>query len=297
MGYATPRALEMALKEAARKSPLGTSRAISGFYFHRLLCRIFSDPCSPFILKGGQGMLARMLDARVTRDIDLSVADSNLDYAVDLLIKLSAVDLGDFVSFQFDHREQIKTTEQYRAGCRIVFRVYLGGKSMSPVSIDLVSDVVGAECYDVITPMDRVSLDGVPECDYRVYSPSSALADKFCGIIERHDGRPSSRQKDLVDIVMMITNLDFDLDDVSARLERELRVRQLEKPRVFSVPAEWKEKDSGRHELIASRTGMPEAFISLQSSESLASIFFDTALSGEGFNLTWVHQKLEWLPE
>ena len=52
MRYKTPAALEMAVKEAAKNSPLDANRAIAGFYFRRLLCRVFSDPDSPFVLKG-----------------------------------------------------------------------------------------------------------------------------------------------------------------------------------------------------------------------------------------------------
>ena len=63
MGYSSPRALEMAIKDAAKASPLDTNRAIAGFYFHRLLYRVFSEPGTPFVLKGGQGMLARTADA------------------------------------------------------------------------------------------------------------------------------------------------------------------------------------------------------------------------------------------
>jgi len=58
MKYRTPNALEMAVKAAAKDSPLDTGRAISSFYFHRLLCRIFSDSDRKFVLKGGQSMLA-----------------------------------------------------------------------------------------------------------------------------------------------------------------------------------------------------------------------------------------------
>ena len=54
MRYKTPAAHGMAVKEAAKKSPLDANRAIAGFYLHRLLCRVFSDPDSPFVLKGGQ---------------------------------------------------------------------------------------------------------------------------------------------------------------------------------------------------------------------------------------------------
>ena len=37
MAYKTPAALEMAVKAAAKASLLDTGRAVSGFYFHRLL--------------------------------------------------------------------------------------------------------------------------------------------------------------------------------------------------------------------------------------------------------------------
>lgn len=50
MRYKTPAALEMAAKAATRQSALDTSRAMTGFYFHRLLCRIFSDPHRAFVL-------------------------------------------------------------------------------------------------------------------------------------------------------------------------------------------------------------------------------------------------------
>lgn len=62
MKYKTPAALEMAVKAAAKKSAMDTNRAISGFYFHRLLCRIFSVEDCGFVLKGGQSMLARTID-------------------------------------------------------------------------------------------------------------------------------------------------------------------------------------------------------------------------------------------
>ena len=37
----------MAVKEAAKASSQDTNRAISGFYFHRLLCRVFTDGNHP----------------------------------------------------------------------------------------------------------------------------------------------------------------------------------------------------------------------------------------------------------
>ena len=65
MKYKTPAALEMAVRDAARESPMDTNRAIVGFYFHRLLCRIFSEDDCRFVLKGGQSVLARVARADV----------------------------------------------------------------------------------------------------------------------------------------------------------------------------------------------------------------------------------------
>ena len=111
----TPAALEMAIKAAAKASPLETGRAVSGFYFHRLLCRVFSKPDSPFMLKGGQSMLARTMDARATRDIDLLSEEADLDAALAELRALAEADLGDFVVFEFVGAVPIKVEDEYRS--------------------------------------------------------------------------------------------------------------------------------------------------------------------------------------
>ncbi len=75
MRYKTQEALEMAVKAAARRSAHHADRAMTGFYFHRLLCRIFNDPNLGFVLKGGQSILARTVNVRATKDIDLLYKD------------------------------------------------------------------------------------------------------------------------------------------------------------------------------------------------------------------------------
>lgn len=87
--YKSAAALEMAVKAAALLSPLNTSRAISSFYFHRFLCRVFAGGNDAFVLKGGQSMLARTIDARATRDIDLLATRGDLDEALRSLIELT----------------------------------------------------------------------------------------------------------------------------------------------------------------------------------------------------------------
>ena len=93
-------------------------QSVSGFYFHRLLCRVFSKPDSPFMLKGGQSMLARTMDARATRDIDLLSEEADLDAALAELRALAEADLGDFVVFEFVGAVPIKVEDEYRSGSR-----------------------------------------------------------------------------------------------------------------------------------------------------------------------------------
>lgn len=60
--------MEMAVKEAAKASPIDTNKAIKNFYLDRLLCRVFSEEKPAFILKGGQSMLAYVLDTELARE-------------------------------------------------------------------------------------------------------------------------------------------------------------------------------------------------------------------------------------
>ena len=199
MRYKAPAAIEMAVKEAAKKSPLDTNRSIAGFYFHRLLCRIFSDPDSPFVLKGGQSVLARTVDERATRDIDLLARETSVGAAVADLRRLAGIGLDDSISFSFDKAEPIKADDEYRSGMKVWFTPSLGGKSLQAVSVDLVVDGLEPE---TITPADRLQIEDILVFDYRIHRAESALADKLLAMVEVHDGRPSSRVKDLVDVVV-----------------------------------------------------------------------------------------------
>lgn len=46
----------MVVKAAAKASPLDTNLAISSFYFHRLLCRVFSEKDRKFALKRARAL-------------------------------------------------------------------------------------------------------------------------------------------------------------------------------------------------------------------------------------------------
>lgn len=293
-GYASPRALEMAVKEAARRSPMDTNRAIAGFYFHRLLCRVFSEPGSPFVLKGGLSVLARTVDARYTRDIDLVTSSLDIKTAIDELKALASKDLNDFVTFVYVGWSPIKAEDEYREGYTVTFNAFLGAKRIQTVSVDLVADKISCGEPEKIAPADRVEIAGIKSYDYLVYPAEKAIADKVCGILERHENRPSSRVKDLVDIVVYAHNVSFNFVTLSTALTKELSARKLVPQQGFGVPPEWGGTQARQYRKLAKQTEIPDKYYEIQSAETLAKELIDPCLSGLVNHTTWNKECLIW---
>ena len=266
---------------------MDTGRAYAGFFFHRLLCRVFSDPDSRFLLKGGLSMLARTIDARATRDIDLLSTGYDLEEAVEELKRLAAVDLGDFVTFSFAGMAPIKAEDEYRSGMNVRFQVRLGNKRLQDISIDLVVDDIPQEDFDIVMPADRITVRDLPTCSYRVYAVESSLADKFCGIAERHRGRPSSRQKDLVDVVAYARSFAIDGTKLSRRLRLECLARRMPLPNHFEIPAEWFGAGETRFRKLCRQVPLVSDIGHISDAVALAAALFDSVLEGSAEGKAW----------
>lgn len=96
-------------------------------------------------------MLARTVDARATRDIDLLARETSVGAAVADLRRLAGIGLDDFISFSFDKAEPIKADDEYRSGMKVWFTPSLGGKSLQAVSVDLVVDEVDDVAPDMVS--------------------------------------------------------------------------------------------------------------------------------------------------
>jgi hypothetical protein len=294
MKYKTPAALEMAVKQAAKNSKQDTNRAISGFYFHRLLCRVFDGNSDEFVLKGGQGMLARTIDARATRGIDLLSMSDNLDDALQSLRRMAEKNLDDFLYFEYVGSEPIKASDEYRNGLSVKFVPILGIKRMQSISIDLVVDEIPLDEAERLTPVDRIDVAGLKTCNYLVYPVTTALADKFCALHESHDGRPSSRVKDLVDIIIYATTCNIDGVDLGRHLKREISARKLEKVNHFALPDEWWSAHTKQYKKLVQQTGIASFFYDIDNASKLASTLFDPVLAGMCFSMFWDCENMKW---
>lgn len=108
--YATPSALRRALEDrlAALVGKEGgdIQRLRRQAAFDRLLCRLFQDKTSPWLLKGGYAMELRIPAARTTRDIDLAMRHSvttakewDVEAVTAMLRQSRAINLNDGFEF------------------------------------------------------------------------------------------------------------------------------------------------------------------------------------------------------
>lgn len=294
--YKNASALEMAVKTAARKSGQDVGKAIEAYYPGRLLERVFSEPDSPFVLKGGRSVLARTVNARYTRDTDFLYRGGNLDEALDELKRLAAIDLGDFIEFRFVSADPIAGDQEYRDGYKVVFTPVLGGtKSMTDVSVDLVVDQVDMGDADIIQPSNRLDVEGLPVFDYRIYPVANAIADKVCATMQLYPGaRPSSRVRDLVDLVVYVTMEPLDGRRLTACLSREARLRHLDAFDQFVVPDIWRTTWSRSYAKSANEAKLPEVLRSVGAAELLVKSCVDPAIAGRTDGLVWSPGERAW---
>lgn len=208
--YKSAAAVEAAIRDAARNAfaddkSMSTQDRIRQEYFRRFLSRIFSErDDSDWLLKGGTGVLARVASGRRTTDVDLFRANNTLDGALAELIRLASIDLGDFFRFVYTKHESVVGGDQqtYTEGYGVGFDVYIGADKKEPLHVDLVVGVIVTYEVTVTPPANRLDLPRLPSNDYRLYPIVDQVADKVCATMADYNGRPSTREKDLVDLMV-----------------------------------------------------------------------------------------------
>ena len=86
---ATDRAKTEAVARGANSGAL-----LRQFVNDRFLARVFHAPDAPWVLKGGTAVIARVDNARTTKDVDLLGELDDIDVALGRLRSAAAVDLG-----------------------------------------------------------------------------------------------------------------------------------------------------------------------------------------------------------
>ena len=178
-------------------------------------------------------MLARLVDVRRTRDTDLFYSGTNIDEAVEELSELAGVELGDFLVYRLNSVETIIEEQGYRSGRRLRFVPVLGGvrEIQPPVVIDLVVDPMVDITPDVIVPTNVLKVKGLEAPPYRAFPIVNCIADKVIAtVLPYPNGSPSSRVKDLVDLVVYLRGERIEGSALHRAIREEFRLRHEEMP-------------------------------------------------------------------
>lgn len=277
MRYATAEALRDAL-EARLGERAGDGQGITRLrkqvVFERLLCRLQQVAPDRWLLKGGFALQLRMAErARATKDIDLdwSLAE---EAAMSALIDAARLELGDYFEFRLERVELDADIggrgQRWRATAR------LAGRTFEQVLVD-----VGYSTEPLLDPEQLLLPSSLEFAGFEQVSvPAAALeqhvAEKLHAYTRRYAGdRPSSRAKDLIDIVLIagIPRMSANrLDDAIERLfaMRETHARPPELPR---PPRSW----ARPYASLADDTGLPR---DLDAAHAAAAAFLNPVLAG-----------------
>jgi hypothetical protein len=234
--YATPaafrRALTDRLKAVARDGRWSLPQLQRQVAYDRLIERLYLVD-GGWIVKGATALLARDIGVRGSLDIDL-YRDAAREVAEDELRRAAALDIGDWFRFEVGGGIPVAGS-----AVRLPVHAIIGVTTWVEFRVDLVgSDLRITGQPDDVPPLARGVIPDVEQRGYRAYPLVDHIADKVAATYERYgeDRRPSTRYRDLVDLVAIITGTSVSAESQSAALRSEFERRGLTLPDQFDVP-------------------------------------------------------------
>lgn len=236
--YATPNAARRAvtdrLKQLSKASDWSLGELQRQYAYDQFIERLYRVD-GGWVIKGATALLARRVSVRHTIDIDLYRAGPIAD-AERHARTASALDIGDWMSFDLGASTTIVANGA--EGRRITVTSLIGAKPWANFRIDLVAaGILMVGLPEDVEPLLGLGLAGRPTANWRAYPLVDHVADKVCAIFERHNGMPSTRYKDLIDLLAISRNAVLDAELQLEALREEAQRRGLTLPAAFEVPA------------------------------------------------------------
>jgi len=240
--------VEARIKAEAAATPNRTVDQVRRqFLLQRFLVRVFARPDSPWVLKGGTGLIVRIPGARHSDDIDLLYAEQEAlleDAVADLRRLAERPPEGDFLRFEIAEPVIGGGQDVGHVVAQLKVISYLGTAEYGRFPLDLSLNQRVAEPVELIQPRSVIELPGdKPLPEFVLYPLAEQVADKVCAMYGSYGAnrdRPSTRYRDLVDLAIIITPQELDAARTTAALRDEAKRRTLELPMRLSVPgADW----------------------------------------------------------
>jgi hypothetical protein len=231
--YQTPTALRRALEDrlmaAVRREGGDLQRMRRQVAFDRLLCRLFHETEAPWLLKGGYAMELRIDTARTTRDIDLAVRNppsKKWDNAVSrgLLENAASVDLKDGFEFTIGAPSMDLDAAPY-GGSRFPVEAQMAGRRFASFHLDVSAGDVLREPFEILEGKDWLGFAGIAKAKLPAISREEQFAEKLHAFTLPRTGRPNTRVKDFVDMVLLFDSGKMDQARLGENIKATFRRR------------------------------------------------------------------------
>jgi len=247
--YETPSALRRALEDRiialATKEGDDIQRLRRQAAFDRLLCRLFQNEKSPWLLKGGYAMELRIRAARTTRDIDLALRKStatpkdwDAGAVTTMLRQAAAIPLADGFEFTIGEATLDLDAAPY-GGARFPVLAQMAGRQFAQFHVDVSAGDVLREPYEMLEGRDWFGFAGLPRARVPAVSPEEQFSEKLHAYTLPRTGRENTRVKDLVDLVLLIEQVKLDAKRVEKSIHETFERRNTHTiPTALAAPPE-----------------------------------------------------------
>lgn len=292
MRYRGAAAFRQALEERLRARAAGDAARLARdrkrVAFDRLLARLAATATDRWLLKGGFALDLRLSDrARFTRDVDLDWREAE-EELLDALIEAAVLTTEDHFSFQVERTG----TPPERLGGSHRFRVnaVLAGRLFETFLLDVALPTDPVIEHDTLTTPDLLAFADIDPVEVPAAPLERHIAEKLHAYTRRYgDDQPSSRAKDLIDIVLMSELASFEFDRLREAIVRLFDARATH-DLPFSVPApppEW----AVPYRALAGEVGLDP---DLSVGHRLAAAFLDPVLAADPGLVYWDTNARNW---
>lgn len=269
--YATANAFRRALEDRLKTEAKARGRHLEElrreFLFQRFLALVFSSPDPRWVLKGGAGLLMRLVEARFSKDLDLlHLTEVSVDAAIAELRALTTPRDGDHLTFIIGDAITYSRTNPV---AQISVTAYIGA-TYGAFPIDLAREPHLLATPEPVRPTPVVTVPGLSELpEVVVYPLPDQVADKVCAMYELYGDlhSPSSRYRDLIDLALITSTCELDAAPTLLALRSESARRGMQLPTQMVTPgpawttgypanARKTQLDQSLHKLEASLTAV-----------------------------------------
>lgn len=278
--FASSAAFRRSVEDRLKAEAKATSRPLENvrreFVFQRLLALVFAADSTEWVLKGGGGLLMRLAGARFSKDLDLThTSVQSREDAVEALRRAIEPQDGDHLTFTIAGQPKYSAENEV---VTVTVRSATGVTEYVKFSIDVSTRLHMLAKPERVTPRQVVDVPGLPGSpEIVVYPISDQIADKVCAMYELHGSTnaPSTRYRDLVDLVLIVRACDLNRGEITMTLQSEAARRSMTLPSRMSLPSPtWV---SGYRQ-IARTSSLPKELHDAAYAVSFVSRFFDPLL-------------------